>query len=163
MLRLHAQYIMLKKQIFIHEHVAIQSFTIWYPTHSSALQQTISNQLCCMSDHRYPVKSDLKFSSCFSLLSWSLSWLIVSTACWYNRNLFPSLIVILYINQFNLSWCLRHPNYSLPGQGTCFPLGMVAWLPCTPDFLRWQSYAVSLFQPQELLVCPTYIRIPSIL
>ena len=99
--------------------------------------------------------------------------------------LLPSLIVS-YINQFDLSSCLRHPNwtsvlwefsfnlyalvsvqpFSLMWRDSssgvlvvlccypwlwCFPLGVVAWLPCTSVFLRWVSYAVSLIKPQEIV------------
>jgi len=42
----------------------------------------------------------------------------------------------------------------------CFPLGMVAWLPCTSDFLRWPSYAMSL-SLTYCLVWPTHICIPQ--
>ena len=43
---------MLKAETFT--HVAIQSFTTWLSycrAHSNSCQQTISNQLCCMSNH----------------------------------------------------------------------------------------------------------------
>ena len=43
-------------------------------------------------------------------------------------------------------------------------LGMVAWLPCISDFLRWPSYAVSSFsliKPQEILWSDLHTSIPT--
>ena len=93
----------------------------------------------------------------------ALLWLIMSTVYWYKSiYLFPSQIVS-YIDCFDLSsdihpghQCYEHFHsihqvyrYSavlLPVPVTVLlPLGMVAWLLCTSDFLRWPSYAASLF------------------
>ena len=43
-------------------------------------------------------------------------------------------------------------------------LGMVAWLPCISDFLRWPSYAVSSFsliKPQEILWSDLHTSVPG--
>ena len=47
----------------------------------TAEQQTISEELCCMSDQFSEI---VKY--CFSIISGHLSWLIVSTVYCYNRN-----------------------------------------------------------------------------
>jgi len=50
-----------------------------------------------------------KMKQCFSIISGHVSWLIVSTVYWYNRNyiyLLPSLMVHC-IDQFDLSSCLK--------------------------------------------------------
>jgi len=93
----------------------------------------------------------------------ALLWLITSTVYWYNSiYLFPSLIVS-YIDCFDLSSDI-HPGHQCyehfhsihqvyPYSAVLLPVPVTVLLSigygglalCTSDFLRWPSYAASLF------------------
>jgi len=129
-------------------------------------QFPINFVVCLTTLVRYPVTSDSKFTvlACCPDLYHGLSWTLHSGI--YNRKLDIFIILVSYIDQFKLSWCLRHPT-SLPGHHCCehfdsifIPMSVLAWcsafhwLQClgSHDFLRWPNYAVSifsLFQPRE--------------
>jgi len=98
----------------VYIHVAIQNFTTWLSYTELRIrdgQQTISDQFCCMSDHFSKISSQVWLEiHCFTMFSWPLSLLIMSIAYWYIQQKLDNYILVSYIDQFKLSWCLRYPN-----------------------------------------------------
>ena len=71
---------------------------------------TDSDQFCFMSDHFSTISSQVWLKiDCFTMLSWPLSWLIVSTAYWYIQQ----KQVWYFISKYQLG--LRHSRALLAG------------------------------------------------
>jgi len=134
---------------------------------------------------RYLVKFNLHEIHCFSIMSWPLSWLIVSTAYWSNRNSCCLHYSVLH-QSISLKWVLVSDNQtSLLGHqhcehfhSICMPmslfsisvwckgiLGCGGFTPMHIWLLEVAGYVVVFYfldqTSRNCLVWPTYIRIPQ--
>ena len=136
---------------------------------------TISDQLCCISDHFSEISSQIWLEiHCFSIMSWSLSWLIVSTCTILVQQKLD--ILVAFTNSVlhrsvqsefmfqtsklvfrDISIASIFIQFVCPCPCSVFQfdvevfLGMVACPPCTSDLLRWPGYAVFVFPFIEIV------------
>ena len=99
-----------KAETFI--HVAIQNLTIAMWSSNTELMITATNCVVCPIMHvsEVIICQDQLEIHCFTIMSWPLSWLIMSAHCILVQQKLDTCSIVFYIDQIDLSSWLRHPN-----------------------------------------------------